>query len=119
MKKVDIIRNEFLGYLIYIQLMASLNPDQKNNITDKDFNKNLFDLYDYVKSATNYELKIKQHKLRTIIKKMVSSYTRLFPLKVKIEEIADWFDNLFHENPNLYSDGIEYGVLQSFMDVKK
>ena len=119
MDKIQQIRNEFFGYLIYIQLMSSLNPNPKKNITDRDFNKNIVDLYDNIKTLSDHELKMKQYKLRTLLKKMTNAFTKMFPPKVKIEDIAKVFDQMTHDNPDLYSYGIELGLLESLMDCRR
>ena len=103
-------------YVIYLQLMTSLSPEDKGGILNKDVRSGLIEASEFLKKASEDEIVKKGPVLIKLLQVAVEHYKKLFPPKVSLEQIAEEFNDICLKNKEIYSWGLEYGWLQKVMD---
>ncbi len=116
MKKYIQIKNELTVCLIYLQLMTSLTPKKYGGISDKTIRTSLIEASEFLNNADEDKMINKGPILINRLQKTIDWYKKSFPPKVPLEQIAEEFNNIYLENKEIYSYGLEYGWLQKVMD---
>lgn len=103
--------NEVMDLAVYLQFVGSFD-------TSLDFStaKQIsIDTYDFLKSASETELRTKLPELKHNLEKMVKPATERFPPKTALSAIASSWNDLFKKDKGFFSYGVEYGWVHQFM----
>lgn len=107
--------NEVLNIAIYLQLMSFLLP----NTNSKEIHEIISSTHKFIKESSKNDLVLKLPEMKRILNLMTENFTKKFPLKKSINEIAYNWNDFFKDGKNPLSTGITYGWLEQHMDVTK
>lgn len=104
-------RNILNNKLIYVQLLLSLTPEKYGGILNHQMKDLISNIFDFIKNSYNDEFCKKQNEFHKLLDTIIDRYKDKFEKIMDIDTIAYEFNNLFKNNSNIYSSGIEYGWL--------
>lgn len=110
------IRKELKNYLIYIGLMTSLSTEKYNIVKNPELKNELTETNDIVKKADHNTLLLNGPYIKQHLQLIADYFIKRYPPKKSIEEIASEF-NSFFKVKNPFSTGVEFGWLNSIMDL--
>ncbi|MBT4483133.1 MAG: hypothetical protein HOC71_05590 [Candidatus Latescibacteria bacterium] len=112
------IRAELINYIIYLQLMTSLSTEKYNVIRNPEMKTQLIECYELIEKIDCDSLLMKGEYIKKNFQVLADYFLKRYPLKKTINEIATEFNSFFKEGNNPFSTGIEYGWLESVMDIR-
>lgn len=107
--------NEFLDYVVYLQIMGSFVP----NSDFRQIKQIVTSTYDFIKNSSEEEVETKLPELRNVVIKMTSLFMDKFPLKRDLRKITTEFNSFCKSDNDVYSYGLEFGWLNAQMDLKE
>jgi hypothetical protein len=112
------IRADLKHHLIYLQLMCSLSTQRYNTVKNPELKKQLIDIYDSIDGMNYNSLLIKGPQVIEKLKSLTDYFLRKYPPKRPIADIASAFNEFFGKGENLFTTGVEFGWLDSVMDLR-
>jgi hypothetical protein len=109
------LRQKVVNNLAYLQLMGSFEP----NTDFKTIKDIITTSSDFIHQSSEALLNERLPALADALEKMVSNFRAAYPVKKPIDEIATSFNNFFKAKNPIYETGLEFGWLDSCMDLKK
>lgn len=111
------IRADLKHHLIYLQLMSSLSTQRYNTVKNPELKKQLVDIYESVDVMDYRSLLINGPVITEKLKSLTDYFLRKYPPKKPIADIASAFNEFFKNGENPFSTGVQYGWLDSMMDL--
>jgi len=105
--------NETFDYAVYLQMMGAFVP----NSDFRKIKEIVLSTHDFLKNSKEEEIETKLPDLKNTLIKMSDLFIDKFPLKKPIPEIAKNWNDLFKQGNDVFSNGLDYGWLEKYMDL--
>lgn len=105
--------NETFDLAVYLQLMGAFVP-----YSDWSKIKEIvLSTHEFLTSTKPEEIEPKLPELESTLTKMTKLFIDKFPLKTDISTIAKDWNDLFKQGKNVFSNGLDYGWLEKYMNL--
>jgi hypothetical protein len=105
--------NELMDHVIYLQIMGSFVP----SADFRQIKQIVTSTHDFIKNSSEEEVQNRLPEIRGVLTKMSSLFMTKFPLKKELRTVTTEFNNFFKSGDEVYSYGLEFGWLDSQMDL--
>lgn len=105
--------DELMDHVVYLQIMGSFVP----SADFRQIKEIVTTTHDFIKNSTQEEVQNKLTEIRAVITKMSSLFMTKFPLKRELRTITTEFNSFFKSDNDIYSYGLEFGWLDSQMEL--
>lgn len=102
-----------MDHVVYLQIMGSFVP----SADFRQIKEIVTTTHDFIKNSTQEEVQNKLTEIRAVITKMSSLFMTKFPLKRELRTITTEFNSFFKSDNDIYSYGLEFGWLDSQMEL--
>ena len=107
--------NELIDHTVYLQIMGSFVP----NADFRQIKEIVISTHEFIKNSGEKEVENKLPELWKVLNKMTSLFMTKFPLKRELRVVATEFNEFFKTGNDVYSYGLEFGWLDTQMDLRE
>lgn len=119
-KQTELITRKQIGNkLAFLQLILSLVPKEKGGITNDNVRQALTSGFECINYDSEIQFQIRAPQLNFVLDKLVEKSKNIFPAKIDIEQIGEFFNDYLKTNKEYFSFGIEYGWIEQYLDCSK
>jgi len=111
------IRTKLKNHLTYIGLMTSLSTERYNTIKNPELKTQLLETNELIEKMDYDSLLTKGPLIKNGLKFLADYFLKRYPPEKSIDDIAFEFNGFFKDGQNPFTTGIEFGWLESVMDV--
>jgi len=106
---INEFRINLLERFMYLQLAVSITPKSNGGIMNKTVKDTMIEIGDFIKESSDVELRNRGPQIYNFIFQICNKFKIFFRPKINQRQIGRDFNELFKNNGNPYSYGIEYG----------